>query len=113
MQQSFVKYASFMAGEGIGKAALSSDLDVCLEYNGENKQSEYFSKGYRSIFQICARLALIESLFGNEKPFIILDDPFVNLDDGKVGNALKILKDLSQNIQIIYLVCHSSRIIGG
>lgn len=107
MQQSFLNYADKITG-GIGKAALNEELEITIERYGENKQADYFSCGFRAIFQICARLALIESLF-EEKPFIILDDPFVNLDDNKAKQALNILKELSSQTQIIYLVCHSSR----
>ena len=40
---------------------------------------------------------------------MILDDPFVNLDDVHTAQALKLLETLSQEKQIIYLTCSSSR----
>ena len=55
------------------------------------------------------RLSLIDSLFEKEKPFIILDDPFVNLDENKIKNATNLLKNLSQEYQIVYFICHESR----
>ena len=55
------------------------------------------------------RLSLIDSLFEKEKPFIILDDPFVNLDESKIKNATDLLKNISKDYQIIYFICHDSR----
>ena len=41
---------------------------------------------------------------------MILDDPFINLDDSHTLQALELLKELSETRQIIYLVCNSSRV---
>ena len=56
------------------------------------------------------RLSLIDSLFEDEKPFIILDDPFVNLDEDKIKNAMKLIETKAKEYQIIYFACHESRI---
>lgn len=69
-----------------------------------------FSLGYKDLMDICLHLALSDALFKDEKPFMILDDPFTNLDEDKLKNALDILKQISSDRQIIYLVCHESRL---
>ena len=58
---------------------------------------------------LCMRLALVDALFPETRPFVILDDPFVNLDDKHLSQALALLQDLSQNRQILYLYCNTSR----
>ena len=55
------------------------------------------------------RMALGDALFEGTQPFNILDDPFVNLDDRHLGEALDFVKDLAHDRQLIYLTCHSSR----
>jgi len=60
---------------------------------------------------LCMRFALVDALFTGEKPFVILDDPFVNLDDEHTAEALRMLKELAKDRQIVYLVCNSSRSI--
>ena len=77
--------------------------------NGSKKDVKYFSTGYKDLIYICMRLSLINALFKEEKPFIILDDPFVNLDEEKTAKALNLLKKLSDKYQIIYFICNSSR----
>ena len=49
------------------------------------------------MFEICKRFALTDVLFAEEKPFMILDDPFYNLDDEKVKNSLELVEKLSKD----------------
>ena len=91
------------------KALVTSDLEVQLERQGQTRELSYFSAGQRDLVMLCMRLALVDALFSDVKPFVILDDPFVNLDDERTAEALALLKDLAQERQIIYLVCNSSR----
>ena len=85
-------------------------LNVKIEVNGSKKDVNSFSAGYKDLIYICMRFGLINALYKDEKPFVILDDPFVNLDDDKTEKALDILKEIGKEFQIIYFVCNSSRI---
>lgn len=59
---------------------------------------------------LCMRLALVDSLFSEKRGLLILDDPFINLDDDNLKYALNMLEQLGKEMQIIYLVCNSGRI---
>ena len=111
LENSFNKYLSKITGDYKVKAEIDVDLKVTVMESSGAKISDYYSKGYRNVFEICKRFALINVLFRDEKPFIILDDPFYNLDDEKLQSALKLIKEISEEFQIIYLVCHDSRTI--
>ena len=52
---------------------------------------------------------MIEAMYKEETPFLIFDDPFVNLDNDRVRAGVNILKRISDNYQIIYFTCHESR----
>ena len=97
----------------ISNAKILGNIDINLKMtvdeNGLNTDTDFYSKGFKDLFEICKRFALIEILFTDEKPFILLDDPFCNLDEEKIDNALKLLQELSKDFQMIYLVCHKSR----
>ncbi|MBR0189231.1 MAG: hypothetical protein IJQ23_02460, partial [Clostridia bacterium] len=108
LQNSLNKYFKMIAGEKFS-VAVDTDMKVSVNASGAERETEFFSKGYRNLFEICKRFALTDILFTAEKPFIILDDPFSNLDDEKTGAAIKLVKKLSAEYQIIYLVCHESR----
>lgn len=109
LQKSLNKYLTYIAGEKV-VARIDIDLNVTIEENGEQKVTDYYSKGYQNLFEICKRFALTDVLFKAEKPFIVLDDPFYNLDESKLKSALELVKKLSDEYQIIYFVCHESRV---
>lgn len=93
----------------IKDVSVDTDLNVNVIDNTKTRDLEYFSKGYKDLINICLRLSLIDTMFVKTKPCIILDDPFINLDDKKVASAINVLDKLSQNYQILYLTCNSSR----
>lgn len=109
MRKGFTKYAELINRGKTLPVQLDVQLDAQLSVGGSLKGSEYFSTGKRDLIGLCIRFALIDALFEGEKPFIILDDPFVNLDDDKVDNAKKLLEEIAKEYQILYLVCHTSR----
>ncbi len=108
MQKSFIKNLGLINGTELD-ASLDVNLDVQINELGSNKELRYFSTGYKDLIYMCMRLSLIESLFEEENPFIILDDPFVNMDKNKIKNALNLIKNISKKYQIIYFICHESR----
>lgn len=108
LENSLNKYLSYVDGNDVS-AKIDIDLNVTVEEKSGKKDAEYYSAGYRDLFDICKRFALIDVLFTKEKPFIILDDPFCNLDAKKIAAAIDLIKRLSEEYQIIYFVCHKSR----
>ena len=108
MQKSFVENVKLINGVEI-KSSLDVNLEVKINEQGSNKELKYFSTGYQDLIYLCMRFSLIQALFKNEEPFIILDDPFVNLDEKKIKNAIDLINTLSEKYQIIYFVCHESR----
>lgn len=109
VKESFNLYSKDLFGTDIGKVYMNPKLDVSIERYGAERELAYFSAGYTDIIMICMRLALIDALFKKEMPFVILDDPFVNLDDNYTEKALELLYKLSEKKQIVYMVCNSSR----
>ena len=109
MRRGFQKYAELLGGTAPEAVRLDVQLEAQVESQGALHGSEYFSAGNRDFIGICIRLALVEALFENEKPFLILDDPFVNLDDARIDNARTLLQEIAKEYQVVYLVCHSSR----
>ncbi len=110
LQNSLTKYISYINNSDL-RAFIDVDLKVTVDEKGLARDVGYYSKGYKNLIEICKRFALIEVLFTHDKPFIILDDPFVNLDDKKLASALELITKLSKEYQIIYLICHDSRSI--
>lgn len=108
LQESFEKYVDMFAGK-TGKAVIDVELKVNVEVNGSYKETGYYSKGYRNLFELCKRFALLDVVFQKENPFVILDDPFYNLDDDKIERAVNLVRQMGKERQIIYFTCHESR----
>ena len=108
MQDSLNKYLNKIVESGFN-AQIDIDLNVSVQEIDGERHTDYYSKGYQNLIEICKRFALTDVLFKKEKPFIILDDPFYNLDDQKIKNALALINELSKDYQIIYFICHDSR----
>jgi DNA repair exonuclease SbcCD ATPase subunit len=57
---------------------------------------------------LAARLALADIVSEHKYPPVILDDPFANYDEDRLENAMKLLKELSANHQILLLTSHGN-----
>ena len=97
-------YKNFLTNDDL---IIDSNLNLLMKDNLFNE--EYLSAGVKDLVQISKRFALIDLIFKNERPFIVLDDPFVNLDDKNLEVATNIIKEISKKYQILFLTCHSSR----
>ena len=88
---------------------VTPDFSVQVTRFGQTKPSDVLSRGGRDLVALCLRFAISDALFGNTKPFLILDDPFINLDDEKVKAAMELLRRIAKDRQILYVCCHTSR----
>lgn len=105
----FLKYAEAIGGISDESFEMDTDFGVTKQEGASTRSVEAYSRGTRDLFNLAARLALIDSLYESEDPFIILDDPFTALDDGKTEAALRLLKEHSKERQIIYFTCSKAR----
>ena len=114
----FEKYVSLLGDEDFSKSmngqfhGVHTDINLTMQITayGEEKELGYLSTGLKDLLGLCMRFALVDALFEEEPPFLVLDDPFVNLDKEKVARATAFLKEASKQYQILYLVCHESRV---
>ena len=61
------------------------------------------SQGTLDLVYLAARLGLVRLVTGDRRPPLVMDDPFVTLDDARAKRALALLKDISRDFQVIYL----------
>ena len=110
MKDSVDKYVSLLLKNN---KDYSIDVNFKFQFITKNglKGLDQYSRGYQTIITLCMRLALIECLYPNEKPFVVFDDPFVNFDDEKLELCKNLMSDISNHYQIIYFTCHDSRVI--
>ncbi len=111
VKRAFDKYYSVLAGDDGREYELDANLGIRVKNRGVSRDTGLLSGGYRDLVGLCRRMAMIEAMYEEERPFLILDDPFVNLDNDKVKGGMNVLKRISDSYQIIYFTCHDSRAI--
>jgi DNA repair exonuclease SbcCD ATPase subunit len=65
------------------------------------------SQGTIDLVYLVARLGLVRLVTGDRRPPLVFDDPFVTLDDARAGNALRLLRSIATDFQVIYLTTSS------
>ena len=99
----------FEGFKGIEKVSIDSSLNPWVLTSQGAKNVEFLSQGYRDLVVICQRFSLLDKVYKREKPCIILDDSFVNLDDQNFAMVKPILKELAASYQVLYFSCSESR----
>ena len=110
IEQGFRSYTQRLCPRQLGSLMVDKDLQPHIDVQGAAREVESFSAGLADSILLCMRLALVDALFGEETPFLILDDPFVNLDDEHTRRALAMLQEMAETHQILYLVCNTGRV---
>lgn len=106
----FSKYYRALTGEEASGYHIDANAVITKEEKGKQRSVSSLSFGYKDLIGFCMRLANADAMYSEEKPFLIMDDPFVNLDDVKMEGAKKLLNEASGDYQIIYLTCRENRI---
>jgi uncharacterized protein YhaN len=111
MQDSFGRYLGEMTGEDAPVFTMDAQFRVKLRAAGLSRDTDAFSTGTRDLIALCERLSLVDAMFEGERPFLILDDPFTNLDDDTIDRATALVRRVAERYQVLYLTCHSGRAI--
>lgn len=106
----FSKYYNILTHESADRYHIDANTHLTVEEEGMQREVHFFSSGYQDMIGICMRMSLVAAMYKDEKPFIIFDDPFINLDMDKTEGALQFLEEVSKEYQVIYFTCNDSRI---
>lgn len=109
IKEAFDRYYTMITG--LSAETVHIDAQTKLTYDSEGKQRELetLSPGFRDLYGVALRMSYVSAMFEQEKPPVIFDDPFVNLDARKIEGAMELLTELSKEYQIVYFTCHESR----
>jgi len=88
---------------------MNFNFEITYDKEGAARNSRHLSSGQRTCMELCLRFSMIENMYISEKPFVIMDDPFANLDEKHLANSIEVTNELSREIQILYFCCHHSR----
>lgn len=100
-------YWQLLTGERQEKWSADARLAFRLHLEGADRDPMLLSAGKRDLAGLCGRLALVDAMYREERPMLLLDDPFVNLDDERQRRGLEFLEKAGKEYQIICFTCHS------
>lgn len=104
VMNAFRKYYSIFANDST-EYEFDANINLSVNKNGMLRNPRLLSKGYQDIVGVCMRLALADAMFEEEKPFVIFDDPFVNLDNNREKRAEAFINEIAKDRQVIFLSC--------
>lgn len=105
IRDNFQQYISAVTDGKYANAVVDDKFNLRLEENSGMREFDYFSKGTSDVAVFCLRLALIDAMYGKNAPLLILDDPFVNLDESRYSTAMDILQKRAKKCQVLYFTC--------
>ena len=109
VRERFLHYADKIYSALGEKMVMTPDFTVKFEREGQLTDERHLSAGQRCVCALCLRLALLDNTFIKEKPFLIMDDPFLSLDAENMDGVKKVVRELAKCGQIVYFTCHNSR----
>lgn len=109
IRRSFSRYYEKISGESAESFYVDANTAVTVQEFGKQREAAALSTGYRDLVGICLRIALVDAMYQEETPVLIMDDPFVNLDDVKNAAAGEFVKEIAKKYQVIYFTCSQRR----
>ena len=109
IMERFCRYFSLITGDVAKGFHMDANTNVTVDELGKQRDVNTLSTGYRDLVGICLRVALVDVMYEKEVPTIIMDDPFINLDDEKLRAGSAFLKEVAEKYQIIYFTCSNTR----
>lgn len=107
--QGFSQYYEMISSNEAIHFHIDANTTVTVDELGKQRDMDTLSSGYRDLIGICLRIALVDAMYQEEEPPLIMDDPFTNLDDKKVNAGMDFVEKLAERYQIIYFTCSASR----
>ena len=101
VMQGFRKYYRMLTGTECENYQMDANTRLQVIEGNMPRDIGYLSLGNRDLIGICMRLALVEAMYEEQKPFLILDDPFVNLDENRTKGAMQFLTEIAKEYQVI------------
>jgi len=87
---------------------VDKDLSLSIYEKGAMRELKYFSRGTQTAMGFLMRIALMQSMYEGDLPFVVADDCFNDLDENNYNCVMALLEKLSQKTQIIYFNCYRS-----
>lgn len=114
--QAVARYVSVITDDRYSAIEMDESLPRGINRSdGELIIYDQLSQGTQDVLSLALRLAMVDKYLEDMEGFIIMDDPFVDLDSQRQELAAQVLKAFAKNKQVILFTCHRSHaeLLGG
>ena len=88
-------------------APTGSDRLLVLAPNGTTKEAGQLSRGTAEQADLSLRFGFVREFVGRSEPLpLVFDDILVNFDPDRAHAAAEAVRDLSNNLQVLFFTCH-------
>jgi exonuclease SbcC len=86
-----------------------------IRSDGNVIETDLLSTGTLDVLGLALRLSMANYFLKKQEAFLVMDDPFVDMDPGRQSNAANLLKEYSKTKQLIIFTCHPTHadLMGG
>ncbi len=102
-------FCTMTAGKYIEIERPSSDRNgiIVRRNDGAERTPDQLSTGTRELLYLAIRLGYVLHYCRQAEPLpILMDDVLVNFDDVRARSTLEALRDVSQQVQVLFFTCH-------
>lgn len=104
------QYFNEITAGAYSEVMISRDLTISVRIPQTNRMNEApektLSKGTVDQLYLSLRLALVQSVSETGEPVpMLLDDPFANYDDGRLGRTMELISGIAETNQVILFTC--------
>lgn len=106
LMDSFSRYYSKISGKDASEYSMDANIEISTVELGHKRDVRLYSVGCQDLVGFCMRMALVDAMYKDDKPVLILDDPFVNFDSERKRAADTLLKEITKTYQVVYFTCN-------
>ncbi len=105
IEPQFKKYLDIISGGKLSVTEIDDKLNVELASGNNAMTYNILSAGTKKTIDLAFRLAMLEHIFPNGGGFVLLDDPFTDMDPDRRSHACKLVEEFAKNNQVIFVTC--------
>jgi len=116
LQDDVARYTARMTNNRYAEIEMDESLPAGLHRaDGEVIAYDRLSEGTQDVLSIALKLAMADKYLEDREGFIIMDDPFVDLDPQRQERAAAVIREFAEGKQVILFTCHPAhaKLLGG
>lgn len=105
IEEKFRKYLDVITEGRLKLNSINQQMAVQLASGTYALAYDILSDGTKDTISLAFRLAMLERLFPEGGGLAVFDDPFTDMDPGRVSQSCKLIQKFAENNQVIFITC--------